>query len=91
LLDLKDAMQPAPPSPDTVGGREPRSLADVVERLLAEFDAQLHLAAIYAIVRQCRRELDVAPHPASPDVIERLARQRLQDLVRGGENTARVP
>jgi hypothetical protein len=76
-------MQQAAPSGNTVAGHEPASLTDVVERLFSEFESQLHLAAIYAVIRQCRRELDVAPIPPRPELIERRARQRLHALVSG--------
>lgn len=80
-------MQHALPSGSTVAGCEPASLTDVVERLFAEFESQLHLAAIYAVIRQCRRELDIAPIPPRPGLIEHRARQRLQDLVSGAAAT----
>jgi hypothetical protein len=37
------------------------TLADVTERLLAEFDPRLSLTTIIATVQECRRELDGAP------------------------------
>jgi hypothetical protein len=80
-------MQHAPPSGSAVAGREPASLTDVVEKLFAEFESQLHLAAIYAVIRRCRRELDIAPIPPRPELIECRARQRLRDLVSGAEDT----
>lgn len=97
LLGLKDTMQLAPPAADTAGSAESLSLADVVERLLVEFEPQLPLPAIYAIVRRCRRELDTQPNPARPELVERLARERLGELASGttatstGEDTPRLP
>jgi hypothetical protein len=74
---------------DTVnpwGDREKRarmttgSLADVTERLFAEFEPSIPLTTIVATVRQCRHELDAAPELALPELVERLARQRLTEL-----------
>ena len=49
----------------------PNSLTDVVERLYRDFDGG---------VEQCREELDAHSHDALPELVERLARQRLTDL-----------
>jgi len=57
------------------------SIADVTERLFLEFEPRLPLTTIVAVVRGCRHELDTAPAPALPELVERLARQRLTDLV----------
>jgi hypothetical protein len=51
--------------------------ADLVERLFAEFDDQYPLPHIVEVARQCREELCCAPPAALPELIERLARQRL--------------
>jgi hypothetical protein len=56
------------------------SLADVTERLFAEFEARLPLSAIVTTVRQCVRDLHGAPEQALPELVERLARQRLIEL-----------
>jgi hypothetical protein len=84
-LGPKDATRLAEPATSTGGG--PLSLSDVVERLLVEFEPQLPLPAIYAIVRRCRRELDTQPNPARPELVERLARQRLGTLASGTSAT----
>lgn len=55
-------------------------LARVAERLFTDFASELPLPAISAVLRRCRRELDVVPDPALPELLERLARQRLHDL-----------
>jgi len=56
------------------------SYCDVTERLFGEF-ARVHpLPVIAAVVRQCRNDLDGSPPGALPEVLERLARQRLSDL-----------
>jgi len=58
------------------------SLADVTERLFGEFEPRLSLGTIVATVRQCHHDLEGAgtPQPALPELIERLARQRLTQL-----------
>jgi hypothetical protein len=55
--------------------------SDVNRRLFTEFGAELPMQLIAATVRQCRRDLDAdgSPHPALPELVERLARQRLAD------------
>ena len=65
-----------------IGGLTPElaSLADVVDRLLAEFESRLALPVISATVLRSRRELDIAAEAALPEFVERLARQRLHDL-----------
>jgi hypothetical protein len=55
------------------------SLADVTERLFAEFDAQLPLRVIAQTVRECRRDLAGAPESALPELVERSARHRLRE------------
>jgi len=60
---------------------ESPSLADVVERLFADFESELGLPVVVAVTRRARRELDIVAAPALPELVERLARQRLEDLV----------
>ena len=52
---------------------------DCVERLFADYQQHHPLSAILAVARQCRTELDGSGTPASalPELVERLARQRL--------------
>lgn len=54
-------------------------VADVVERLMAEFQGRLGLARVAQTVLGCRRDLTGTPTAALPELIERLARQRLLD------------
>jgi hypothetical protein len=54
--------------------------AGAVARLSVEFPAQ-RAAVVSRTVDQCRRDLDGAPPGALPELLERLARQRLQDGV----------
>jgi len=55
----------------------PDSSADVVERLLTEFADRYALTDITDMVRECRMQLSCSPVTALPELIERLARQRL--------------
>lgn len=53
-------------------------LADVAERLMAEFEGRLSLAVISDIVRGSAHDLAGHLHPAAqPELVERSARQRL--------------
>jgi len=53
--------------------------ADTVERLFLDFEHDRPLGSILDVVRQCRAELNGSGLPASalPEMVERLARQRL--------------
>ena len=64
---------------------------DVTRRLFTEFGAELPMQLIVATVRHCRRDLDGdgAPHPALPELVERLARQRLTDSLGNGASVKR--
>jgi hypothetical protein len=53
--------------------------ADVTERLLAEFDGELDSAVVAAVVLDCRAELAAVPAGALPELLERLARERLRE------------
>jgi hypothetical protein len=55
-------------------------LLDVVERLYAEVASSLTLAQVLAVVGRCRTELDAPSPDAQPELVERLARQRLTEL-----------
>ena len=50
---------------------------DVTERLFAEFEHLHGLTTIVAVVRQAHQDLLGAPPGALPELVERLARQRL--------------
>jgi hypothetical protein len=52
------------------------SYCDVAERLFGEFERVHRLPVIAAVVRQCQVQLE----GAVPELLERLARQRLTDL-----------
>lgn len=74
------AATAAPPAthgqPHGTGGR---SVADIVEHLMDEFGHRLELHVIARVVLGCRADLDCSPAAALPELIERLARQRLLD------------
>jgi hypothetical protein len=53
------------------------SLADMVERLCAQFEARVSVPVIVRTVRRCRRDLDIAAAPLVPEQVERLAYHRL--------------
>ncbi len=57
-----------------------QSYADVTERLFRAFAAVHPLPVITAVVQQCRNDLDSVPSGAIPELLERLAQQRLSDL-----------
>lgn len=65
------------------------SYADVVERLFGEFEDRYPLSVIVAAVQECRVQLPCSPATAMPELLERLARQRLSTA--GGTMTDGVP
>ena len=60
------------------GGGAGRSYADTVERLFTEFGSRVSLPVITGVVRECRGQLSCSPEAAMPELLERLARQRLR-------------
>lgn len=65
---------------------EAANVADVTERLLAEFEGQLDLGVVSRVVLETRRQLDCSPQGALPELVERAARQRLLDLRGDGDD-----
>jgi hypothetical protein len=57
------------------------SVPDVTERLMAEFGSRVDLAVISQVVLDCHRDLQGSPEAALPELVERLARQYLLDLL----------
>ena len=53
------------------------SVRSATARLAGEFPG-LSLTSIVLTVRTCREELRGSPHDALPELVERLARQRLR-------------
>jgi hypothetical protein len=64
----------ADPSIDT-------SVDSAVARLADEFSDRLRPQLIVRVVRDCRRDLGGSPVGAMPELVERLARYRLQESV----------
>lgn len=54
------------------------SVGQAIARLAGEFEASVAPQAIVRVVRDCRRELGGSPVGALPELVERLARHRLQ-------------
>lgn len=52
-----------------------------VARLAEEFSDRLRPQLIVRVVRDCRRDLGGSPAGALPELVERLARHRLQESV----------
>ena len=59
---------------------EPDSTADSIDRLMREHKDQFDPIDISRIVLSCREDLRGSPQTALPELIERLARQRLLEL-----------
>ncbi|GAA4856188.1 hypothetical protein GCM10023403_20140 [Pseudonocardia benzenivorans] len=51
-----------------------------VARLAGEFAGRVDRGTVRRTVVSCRADLDAAPPPALPELVERLARQRLLQL-----------
>ncbi|MGY1740656.1 MULTISPECIES: three-helix bundle dimerization domain-containing protein [unclassified Blastococcus] len=54
------------------------AIDQAVVRLTEEFRTQLRPQVIGTVVRSCRRDLSGVPTTALPELVERLARTRLQ-------------
>jgi hypothetical protein len=57
---------------------EDTAVDQAVLRLTDEFSARLRPHVIGTVVRSCRRDLSGVPATALPELVERLARARLQ-------------
>ena len=53
------------------------SVDEAVARLAVEFGHRLPASVVRRVVRDCRHELSGAPVGALPELVERLARHRL--------------
>ena len=60
-------------------------------RLLAEFGALVAQTTVTRIVRSCREDLRGAPPGALPELVERLARQRLRQALPPGADPTGTP
>jgi hypothetical protein len=65
------------------GGGEAAVLTDAVRRLHREFDGTVHPGVVRLVVHRSRDELDCPSAEALPELVERLARQRLQERLAG--------
>jgi hypothetical protein len=65
-------------------------LVEAAVRLPADFCPPLTLADILAVVRRCQRDLDTPCAAALPELVERLARQRLMDLLAEADVSVRT-
>jgi hypothetical protein len=54
-------------------------LVEVVARMYGDFADRATLAEVLAVVARCRNDLDTPSATALPEIVERLARQRLTD------------
>lgn len=70
-------LSPAPWEVSSEPQQAEPSLADIAERLMAEFSGQVNLSVISRVVQESRKDLQGAPPGALPELTERLARQRL--------------
>jgi hypothetical protein len=57
------------------------SVNQAVARLAEEFGRRLGPQTVVRVVRDCRRDLGGSPVGAMPELVERLARHRLQEAV----------
>lgn len=71
---------PAPPPPDRArsGAYDDPAVAEAVTRLGAEFAGRIRLRRIVRTVVVARHDLSGSPGPAMPELVERLARERLR-------------
>jgi hypothetical protein len=51
----------------------------VTRRLYADFQPDTTMAEVLTTVQQCRHDLDIVTDSALPELVERLARQRLSN------------
>jgi hypothetical protein len=57
-------------------------LVDTAIRLYADYADTLSLPQILAVATECRRDLEGSPEEDLPELVERLARVRLDELSR---------
>ena len=65
-------------------------LVEVVERVYGDFADRATLAEVLAVVARCRDDLDTPSAAALPEMVERLARQRLTDHQASPETGERI-
>ncbi|HEU5267667.1 MAG TPA: hypothetical protein VFU35_13250 [Jatrophihabitans sp.] len=62
-------------------------MVEVAVRVYADFAERATLAEVLAVVGRCRSDLDTPSAAALPELVERLARQRLADRVGAVDGT----
>jgi hypothetical protein len=67
------------------------SLAGITERLMIEFGDRIQVSTISEIVLECRHDLQGSPVLALPELVERLARQRLLEISSDREPPGAAP
>jgi hypothetical protein len=67
--------------PPAIDSSADGSIASAVARLAEEFSEKLRPQLIVRIVRESRRDLGGSPVGAMPELVERLARFRLQESI----------
>ena len=65
------------PAPATISDA---SIEQAVRRLVAEFGQRLDQQVVVGVVRSCRADLSGTPADALPELVERLARYRLDPV-----------
>jgi hypothetical protein len=63
-------------------------LVDVAVRVHGDFSEHATLTQVLAIIEGCRRDLDSPSAAAMPELVERLARQRLTDQLAAQDDRA---
>ena len=56
-------------------------LVEAAVRVYADFAEHATLAEVLAVIARCRNDLDTPSAAALPELVERLARQRLADRI----------
>ena len=69
----------------------PDPLTALTDRLYADYQPGITHADIERIVQQCRTDLAGTPETALPELLERLARQRLTDYREARAGAVRPP
>ena len=85
---FRDEPGEALPAPPDLGKSSPAD--DTAQRLLAEFTGAVDLPTIRVLLA-CGRDLAGSPSAALPELVERLARQDLVDLIARRRSVSGAP